>query len=77
MGACKKRNIRDNLLVVNAIMNSAKRGVKETLDVCAYVAEKCFDSLWTYECINDLFEAGLQNNKLSLLLKLTKRLKLP
>ena len=67
VGARKKRNIRDNLFVIYAIMNSVKRGNKESLDVCAYDAEKCFDALWTYECVNDLFEAGLQNDKLSLL----------
>ena len=47
---------------IDAILNYAKRGVKETLDVCAYDADKCFDSLWTYECIHDLFEAGLKKS---------------
>ena len=29
--------------------------------------EQCFDALWLEECINALFEAGLQNDKLNLL----------
>ena len=29
--------------------------------------EKCFDSLWAKECINDLYMAGLTNDKLNLL----------
>ena len=29
--------------------------------------EKCFDALWLQECINDVFDAGLQNDKLPLL----------
>ena len=29
--------------------------------------EKCFDALWVEECINDVFEAGLDNDKLVLL----------
>ena len=29
--------------------------------------EKCFDALWVEECINDVFEAGLDNYKLVLL----------
>ena len=53
-------------------MNSVKKGVKETVDVCAYDAEKCFDALWTYECVNDLFEAGLQNDKLCLLFEINQ-----
>ena len=31
--------------------------------------EKCFDALWMHEYINDIFDAGLQNDKLSLLFK--------
>ena len=72
VGARKKRSIHDNLFVLYAILNSAKRGNKETLDVCAYDAEKCFDALLTYECVNDLFEAGLQNYKLSLLFEINQ-----
>ena len=29
--------------------------------------EKCFDALWLQECINDVYDAGLQNDKLNLL----------
>ena len=71
-GARKGRNIRDNLFVVNAVMNSVKRGREEAVDICAYDAEKCFDSLWTYECINDLYESGLQNDKLAVLFAINK-----
>ena len=34
--------------------------------------EKYFDALWAQECINTLFENGLQNNKLVLLHEETK-----
>ena len=72
VGARKGRNIRDNLFVVNAVMNSVKRGTEEAVDICAYDAEKCFDSLWTYECINDLYDSGLQNDKLAVLFAINK-----
>ena len=32
-----------------------------------YDVAKCFDSLWVQECINDMFDAGIQNDKLNLL----------
>ena len=32
-----------------------------------YDIEKCFDALCLEECINDLYEAGLNNDKLPLL----------
>ena len=71
-GARKGRNIRDNLFVVYAILNSVKRGTEEPVDVCAYDAEKCFDSLWTHECINELYESGLRNDKLAVLFAINK-----
>ena len=72
VGARKKRNIRDNLFVVNAVFNSVKRGTEEPLDICTYDVDKCFDALWTHECINDLFESGLKNEKLTLLFKMNQ-----
>ena len=72
-GAIKGRNIRDISFVVNAVMNSIKRGNEESVDICAYDAEKCFDSLWTYECINDRYESGLQNDKMSVLFAINKK----
>ena len=67
VGARKKRNIRDNIFVLNAILNEAKKGNKKALDFMVYDLEKCFDSLWLHEVINCLYEAGLQNDKLPLL----------
>ena len=68
VGARKQRNIRDNIFIVNAIVNSVKRGKEEDVDIQIYDIEKCFDTLWLQDCINDLYEAGFQNDKLPLLL---------
>ena len=59
--------MRDNIFVLNAILNSITKGTKEAHDLQVYDAEQCFDSLWLQECINALFEAGFTNDKLSLL----------
>ena len=66
VGARKNRNIRDNIFVLNAIMNSLKSHEK-AVDFQVYDIEKCFDSLWLHEVVNSLYEAGLQNDKLPLL----------
>ena len=66
VGARKSRNIRDNLFVLYAIQNSVIKGVQAPIDIDIYDMKKCFDSLWVEECINDLFDAGLQNDKLNL-----------
>jgi hypothetical protein len=67
VGARKNRNIRDNIFVLNAVMNDTINGSKEEVDIAIYDVDKCFDSLWLEECINDVYEAGLQNDKLNLL----------
>ena len=67
VGARKNRNIRDNIFVLNAIVNSVKKETDNGIDCQIYDIEKCFDALWLHEVINSLFEAGLQNDKLPLL----------
>ena len=67
VGARKGRNIRDNLFVLNAVTNSVTRGKEDPCEIGIYDAEKCFDSLWAEDCINDLFEAGYNDDKLVLL----------
>ena len=72
VGGRKGRNIRDNIFVLNAIVNSIKKGNEDSCDVSVYDVEKCFDALWAQECINTLFECGVQNDKLVLLYQQTK-----
>ena len=67
MGGRKGRNIRDNIFVLNAIISSIKIGNEDACDVTVNDVEKCFDALWVQECINTLFENGLNNDKLVLL----------
>ena len=67
VGSRKRRNIRDNLFVINAISNSCKQNPNEPTDINVYDVFKCFDSLWLSECINDLYDTGLTNDKLVLI----------
>ena len=53
--------------MINAIINSVKRGPEDPVDIGVFDVNKCFDSLWVEDCINDMFEAGLRNDKLPLL----------
>ena len=46
VGARKMRNIRDNIFVLNAVMNTHKKKTDEALDLQDYAVEQCFDSLW-------------------------------
>ena len=67
VGARKLRNIRDNIFVINAILNSQKNTHEEAIDVQIYDVEQCFDALWLQEVVTSLYEAGLRNDKLPLL----------
>ena len=53
--------------MLNAITNNVTKGKGEPCDIAAYDAEKCFDSLWAQECINDIWDAGCRDYKLPLL----------
>ena len=53
--------------MLNAIITSITSGKEEACDITVHDVEKCFDSLWAYECINTLYEHGLDNDKLVLL----------
>ena len=67
VGARKNRNIRDNIFVMNAIFNSMSKDNGEDLDCQVYDVETCFDALWLHEVVNCLYDAGLKNDKLTLL----------
>ena len=72
VGSRRMRNVRDNLFVINAIANENKQNPQEAVDINVYDVIKCFDKMWLLECINDLFEAGLTNDKLVLLYETNK-----
>ena len=67
IGSRKRRNICDNLVVINAITNSSKKGIDRPCDIRVYDVRKCFETLWLDKCINNLYEAGIQDNMLCLL----------
>ena len=72
VGCQKKRNIRDNLFVINDVTNSSKKGTDNPWDICIYDVQKRFDNLWKFECLNDLYESGFTNNNLCLLYNASK-----
>ena len=67
MGARKNRNIRDNLFVLNALINSVINGKEQPIQVQVQDAEKCFAKLWLQATTNALHDAGLNSYMLNLL----------
>ena len=48
------------------------KGKMNGIDIQLYDIIKCFDKLWLEETLNDLYEAGLDNENIVLLYKLNK-----
>ena len=47
----KNRNIRDNIFVVNAILNSIEKLNLKDTDVALNDVKKCFEKLWAKESL--------------------------
>ena len=71
VGGRKERNIRDNLFIVNGVINYARREKLE-VDINLYDIAKCFDSMWFEETMNDLWDAGVQNDKFAVIAKMNE-----
>ena len=67
VGAQKERNIRDNIFVLGALMNSLVNGKEEPIQLQVMDIEKCFDKLWLEATTNALYDAGVQNELLNVL----------
>ena len=63
IGARKGRNIRDHLFVINGIMNEAIQNKDKNIDIQIVDIEKCFDKMSYKETANELYEAGVKDDK--------------
>ena len=75
VGARRKRNVKDHLLIIHGVINSVVRGNEECIDIQVYDLEKAFDALWLEDCLNDIFDnlpEDNQNDKISLLYESNK-----
>ena len=70
VGARKKKSVRNHIFVFNGIINEALKKKEKPIDIVIVDYKQCFDSLWLEECINDLFEAGITDDKLALIYNL-------
>ena len=46
--------------------------IKKQISICIYDCRQCFDSMWQAEVTNDIFEAGVKDDKLAFLHELNK-----
>ena len=67
VGARSEFSIRNHLFIIYSCLNSANQNESPPLDLHMYDLTKCFDGLWLEECCNNLFEAGVTDDKLALI----------
>ena len=75
IGARRKSNIKDHLLIIYRVINSVIWGGEDSVDKKIYDLEKAFDALWLQDCMNDIFDTlpdHKRNDKISLLYESSK-----
>ena len=72
IGGRKGRGIRDHLFVLNGIIHEHCKSKTSPISIQILDYMSCFDSLWADEVMNDLYEAGVSDDKLALIKKINE-----
>ena len=68
IGARKGKNIRNHIFVVNSVIHEVlSKQAKEPIDIMVMDYKQMFDSECLYECMNDLYEAGVTDDTFALI----------
>ena len=62
IGARRKRNINDHLLIIYRVINSVIKGGEDSIEIQIYDLMKAFDALWLDDCMNDIFDTLPESN---------------
>ena len=73
VGGRLEYSIRNHLFVIYSVLNSVIQKESPAVDIHMYDLCKCFDGLWLEECCNNLYEAGVQDDKLAMIYEGNKR----
>ena len=73
IGARKGKNIRNHIFVVNSVINDVlQKKSKEPIDIMVMDYKQMFDSECLFECMNDLYEAGVTDDTFALIYEANK-----
>ena len=77
VGGRKGKNVRNHIWVLNGIISDVLATKKKTpIDIQIFDYKQCFDSLWMQECLSDLYNSGVTDDKLSLLYNINNHVKI-
>ena len=67
VGRRKGRQVQDHLFIVNGMVyEHARSRSSKIIAISIYDSKQCFDSLWQEHIFNDLYEAGMNTDIVSL-----------
>ena len=76
VGGRKGKNVRNHIWVLNGVITDVLSTKKNTpIDIQIFDYKQCFDSLWLNECLNDIYESGVTDDKLALLYDINTHVK--
>ena len=64
----------NHIFVLNSVINDVLQNRKKPIDIEILDYKQCFDSMWMEECLNDLWEAGIQDDHLALIYEINKNI---
>ena len=74
IGARKNKNIRNHIFVVNSILHDVlSKKSKDPVDIMVLDFKQTFDSECLFECLNDVYEAGVDDDVFPLLYEANKK----
>ena len=72
VGARKRKNIRNHIFIINGIINDVLNSKGKAIDIQILDYKQCFDAMWLEETLNDMFEAGINDDNLAILYEANK-----
>ena len=72
VGAWKGMNIRNHIFIINGIINNVLQDKSKAVDIQILDYKQCFDSMWLEDTLNDLYDAGIQDDTLAVLYEANK-----
>ena len=68
IGARKGKSVRNHIFILKGVIHDILANKSSRpIDIEVLDYKQCFDSLWLVECMNDLFEAGVDDDTLALI----------
>ena len=70
VGGRKGRSVRDHIFIIRSIINDVINGDAEEIDIELFDITKCFDEMGFEETHNDLFDAGVKDDRFTLIARM-------